>query len=53
MRLLFVYAGDSGAVNGLVHYVHKIVSPATYECHLCALTDGRRSSRCATGSRSC
>ena len=40
MSLLFVYAGDSGAVNGLVHYVHKIVSPATYECHLCALTDG-------------
>lgn len=40
MSLLFVYAGDSGAVNGLVHYVHKIVSPSTYECHLCALTDG-------------
>jgi hypothetical protein len=40
MSLLFVYAGDSGVVNGLVHYVHKIVSPSTYECHLCALTDG-------------
>jgi hypothetical protein len=40
MSLVFVYAGDSGAVNGLVHYVHKIVSPSTYECHLCGLTDG-------------
>ena len=40
MSLVFVYAGDSGVVNGLVHYVHKIVSPSTYECHLCSLTDG-------------
>jgi hypothetical protein len=40
MSLLFVYAGDSGIANGLVNYVHKIVSPGTYECHLCALTDG-------------
>jgi hypothetical protein len=39
-RLLFAYAGDSGAVSGLIHYVHKIVSPATYGCHLCALTYG-------------
>lgn len=39
-RLLFVYSGDSGAVQGLIHYVHKIVSPATYGCHLCALTYG-------------
>jgi hypothetical protein len=40
MSLVFVYAGDSGVVNGLVHYVHKIVSPSTYECRLCALSDG-------------
>lgn len=39
-RLLFAYAGDSGVVSGLIHYVHKIVSPATYPCHMCALTDG-------------
>jgi hypothetical protein len=40
MSLLFVYAGDSGVVNALVHCAHKIVSPRTYECHLCALTNG-------------
>jgi hypothetical protein len=40
MSLLFVYAGDSGVVNALVHCAHKIVSPSTYECHLCALTNG-------------
>jgi hypothetical protein len=47
MSLLFVYAGDSGIANGLVHYVHKIVSPSTYECHLCALTDGPLGRRAA------
>ena len=38
--LLFVYGGDSGVTSGLIHYVHKIVSPATYTCSLCALTYG-------------
>jgi hypothetical protein len=47
MSLVFVYAGDTGVVNGLVHYVHKIVSPSTYECHLCALTDGPLGRRAA------
>jgi hypothetical protein len=40
VSLLFVYAGDSGAMSGLIHYVHKLVSPATYACNLCALTYG-------------
>ena len=39
-RLVFVYGNDSGAVNGLIHYVHKIVSPSTYDCRLCGLTYG-------------
>jgi hypothetical protein len=38
MRLVFVYNGDSGVASGLIHYVHKIVSPSTYKCSLCALT---------------
>jgi hypothetical protein len=38
--LLFVYNADSGVMNALRDYVHKVVSPATYECNLCALTYG-------------
>ena len=40
-RLLFVYNADGGVVNGLVDAVHKIVSPATYPCSLCAITYGK------------
>jgi hypothetical protein len=39
-RLLFVYNADSGVLNALADMVHKIVSPATYPCSLCALTYG-------------
>ena len=46
-RLLFVYGNDSGAVNGLIHYIHKIVSPATYDCRLCGLTYGPLGQRAA------
>ena len=37
-RLIFVYNADSGVVNTLLDIGHKIVSPATYDCKLCALT---------------
>ncbi|GAB4417248.1 MAG: hypothetical protein Kow002_03560 [Anaerolineales bacterium] len=36
--LLFVYNADSGLLNGLKDWAHKIVSPGTYPCSLCALT---------------
>lgn len=36
--LVFVYNADSGFVNTLLDIGHKIVSPSTYECRLCALT---------------
>lgn len=36
-KLVFVYNGDSGLVNGLMHYLHKRISPQTYSCQLCAL----------------
>jgi hypothetical protein len=46
-RLLFVYGNDSGAVNGVIHYLHKIVSPSTYDCRLCGLTYGPLGQRAA------
>lgn len=36
-KLVFVYNGNSGAINGLIHYLHKKISPETYECQLCSL----------------
>lgn len=36
-KLVFVYNGDSGLVNGLMHYLHKRISPDTYPCQLCGL----------------
>jgi hypothetical protein len=39
-KLVFVYAGDGGAFNSLIHYAHKLISPSTYQCNLCALTYG-------------
>lgn len=38
--LLFVYNADSGPVNALLDFGHKLVSPSTYPCSLCALTYG-------------
>ncbi|CAF2551820.1 unnamed protein product [Rotaria sp. Silwood2] len=39
-RLLFVYNADSGFLNMLKDWTHKIVRPSTYNCQLCALTYG-------------
>ncbi|MEW6777524.1 MAG: hypothetical protein AB1405_14600 [Bdellovibrionota bacterium] len=36
-KLVFVYNGDSGLWNGVVHYLHKRLSPETYPCQLCGL----------------
>lgn len=38
MKLIFVYNADSGYLNAAVDAVHRIVSPETYPCDLCALT---------------
>ena len=40
MKLIFVYNANSGTLNTLLHVAHKIISPSTYECNLCALTYG-------------
>ena len=43
--LVFVYNADSGVFNTLADAAHKIFSPRTYACHLCALTYGAVSMR--------
>ena len=44
-RLLFVYNADGGRLAGLKDMFHKILSPATYSCSLCAVTYGATSMR--------
>ena len=44
-RLVFVYNADSGLFNTLADIGHKIFSPKTYACELCALTHGYFSER--------
>jgi hypothetical protein len=36
--LVFVYNADSGVFNALADAAHKIFSPRTYRCNLCAIT---------------
>ena len=43
--ILFVYNADSGVFNTLTDIAHKIFSPQTYECNLCAITYGNFSIR--------
>ena len=43
--LLFVYNADSGLFNLLADIGHKVFSPQTYACDLCALTHGVFSER--------
>ena len=37
-KIIFVYNADSGVFNLLSDIAHKIFSPQTYECNLCAIT---------------
>jgi hypothetical protein len=39
-RLVLVYAVDGGVFNAAVDFAHKLLSPSTYPCALCALTYG-------------
>lgn len=36
--LLFVYNAKSGITNILIDISHKLLSPETYSCNLCAIT---------------
>ena len=38
MEIIFVYNANSGIKAAVIDYLHKIVHPSTYPCHLCALT---------------
>jgi len=39
-KLIFVYNADSGKLNLAFDIAHKILSPSTYQCDLCALSHG-------------
>ncbi|TFF63377.1 MAG: hypothetical protein EU521_02020 [Promethearchaeota archaeon] len=36
--LAFIFNADSGAINSVKDFFHKMVKPSTYECNLCAVT---------------
>lgn len=38
MKLIFVYNANSGSLNTIFDVGHKLFSPSTYPCSLCALT---------------
>lgn len=40
MHLIFVYNSRSGVFNLLTDIAHKVFSPGTYPCRLCAVTHG-------------
>ncbi|HEX8505478.1 MAG TPA: hypothetical protein VF630_08930 [Hymenobacter sp.] len=44
-RLLFVYNADGGLLPSLKDAFHKVLSPGTYPCSLCAVTYGAVSMR--------
>src|SRR5690606_16617452 len=37
-KLIFIYNANSGKLNSVIDSAHKILSPKTYNCNLCALT---------------
>lgn len=39
-HLIFVYNADSGIFNTVTDIAHKMFSPETYSCNLCAITYG-------------
>jgi hypothetical protein len=41
-ELIFVYNAESGRINGLLDYLHKTISPSTYQCQLCAITHSHK-----------
>lgn len=40
MNLIFVYNANGGKFNAFMDMMHKVVSPTTYPCSLCAITYG-------------
>ena len=44
-KLVFVYNADSGMFNTLTDIAHKVFSPQTYSCNLCAISHSYFSER--------
>jgi hypothetical protein len=44
-QLIFVYNANSDLFSTITDFAHKILSPSTYDCHLCALTYGNFSEK--------
>ena len=44
-KLVFVYNADGGLLNSVMDAAHKLISPSTYPCSLCAITYGAVSMR--------
>lgn len=40
-KLLFIYNANSDKASQMLDFAHKIISPSTYDCKLCALTFGK------------
>ena len=40
VTLVFVYNAEAGLLNGIMDSAHKLFSPSTYACDLCAITHG-------------
>jgi len=40
VTLVFVYNAEAGVLNGIMDSAHKLFSPSTYACDLCAITHG-------------
>lgn len=40
MTLILVYNADDGLFNAMADTLHKVLSPQTYACRLCAFTHG-------------
>lgn len=45
MEIIMIYNAQSGLKNTIVDGLHKIFSPSTYPCDLCALTYGHFSEK--------
>jgi len=37
-KLIFIYNADSGTVNAIKDWWHKLLKPSTYSCNLCVQT---------------
>jgi len=44
-KLIFVYNADSGVMNGMFDFFHKIMNPKSYSCDLCLITHSRTGMR--------